>query len=70
MCVRAGCRLEFQDEESKQLAPMVEADVEEERRLWQSPRRRAFLCPTALGKYSHTYISSFDSAQSLVLLQM
>ncbi|XP_052409926.1 voltage-dependent L-type calcium channel subunit alpha-1C isoform X2 [Carassius gibelio] len=44
--------LEFQDEESKQLAPMVEADVGEERRPWQSPRRRAFLCPTALGRRS------------------
>lgn len=43
-------RLEFQDEESKQLSPMVEGDVGEERRPWQSPRRRAFLCPTALGK--------------------
>lgn len=44
--------LEFQDEESRQLAPMVEADVGEERRPWQSPRRRAFLCPTALGRRS------------------
>ncbi|XP_067284316.1 voltage-dependent L-type calcium channel subunit alpha-1C isoform X5 [Pseudorasbora parva] len=48
--------LEFQDEESKQLAPMVEADVEEERRLWQSPRRRAFLCPTALGRRSSFHL--------------
>uniref|UniRef100_A0A8C1LD54 Voltage-dependent L-type calcium channel subunit alpha n=1 Tax=Cyprinus carpio TaxID=7962 RepID=A0A8C1LD54_CYPCA len=48
--------LEFQDEESKQLAPMEEADVGEERKPWQSPRRRAFLCPTALGTYSHTFI--------------
>ncbi|XP_052433352.1 voltage-dependent L-type calcium channel subunit alpha-1C isoform X2 [Carassius gibelio] len=44
--------MKFQDEESKQLAPMVEADVGEERRPWQSPRRRAFLCPTALGRRS------------------
>ncbi|XP_059361335.1 voltage-dependent L-type calcium channel subunit alpha-1C-like isoform X2 [Carassius carassius] len=44
--------MEFQDEESKQLAPMVEADVGEERRPWQSPRRRAFLCPSALGRRS------------------
>lgn len=54
MCV--WFRLEFQDEESKQLAPMEEADVGEERKPWQSPRRRAFLCPTALGTYSHTFI--------------
>uniref|UniRef100_A0A8C1SDT6 Voltage-dependent L-type calcium channel subunit alpha n=1 Tax=Cyprinus carpio TaxID=7962 RepID=A0A8C1SDT6_CYPCA len=33
-----------------------EADVGEERKPWQSPRRRAFLCPTALGTYSHTFI--------------
>ncbi|XP_051976461.1 voltage-dependent L-type calcium channel subunit alpha-1C-like isoform X1 [Xyrauchen texanus] len=44
--------LEFQDEESKQLAPMEEADMGEERRPWQSPRRRAFLCPTTLGRRS------------------
>ncbi|XP_058629126.1 voltage-dependent L-type calcium channel subunit alpha-1C isoform X10 [Onychostoma macrolepis] len=48
--------LEFQDEESKQLAPMVEADVGEERRPWQSPRRRAFLCPTALGRRSSFHL--------------
>ncbi|TRY65828.1 hypothetical protein DNTS_018004 [Danionella cerebrum] len=42
--------LDFQDEKSKQLAPMVEAEVGEERRPRQSPCRRAFLCPTALGK--------------------
>uniref|UniRef100_A0A8C1CDF3 Voltage-dependent L-type calcium channel subunit alpha n=1 Tax=Cyprinus carpio carpio TaxID=630221 RepID=A0A8C1CDF3_CYPCA len=30
--------------------------VGEERKPWQSPRRRAFLCPTALGTYSHTFI--------------
>uniref|UniRef100_A0A673MF34 Voltage-dependent L-type calcium channel subunit alpha n=1 Tax=Sinocyclocheilus rhinocerous TaxID=307959 RepID=A0A673MF34_9TELE len=48
--------LEFQDEESKQLAPMVEAEVGEERRLWQSPRRRAFLCPTALGRRSSFHL--------------
>ncbi|NP_571975.1 voltage-dependent L-type calcium channel subunit alpha-1C [Danio rerio] len=48
--------LEFQDEESKQLAPMVEAEVGEERRPWQSPRRRAFLCPTALGRRSSFHL--------------
>ncbi|XP_042597816.1 voltage-dependent L-type calcium channel subunit alpha-1C-like isoform X13 [Cyprinus carpio] len=48
--------MEFQDEESKQLAPMVEADVGEERRPWQSPRRRAFLCPTALGRRSSFHL--------------
>ncbi len=70
MCV--GCRLEFQDEESKQLAPMVEADVGEERRLWQSPRRQAFLCPTALGTYSHTFrtqVSTVISFASNVTLK-
>ncbi|XP_051974116.1 voltage-dependent L-type calcium channel subunit alpha-1C-like isoform X2 [Xyrauchen texanus] len=48
--------LEFQDEESKQLAPMVEmeVDVGEERRL--SPRRRTFLCPTALGRRSSFHL--------------
>uniref|UniRef100_A0A9J7XFK7 Voltage-dependent L-type calcium channel subunit alpha n=1 Tax=Cyprinus carpio carpio TaxID=630221 RepID=A0A9J7XFK7_CYPCA len=49
-------RLEFQDEESKQLAPMEEADVGEERKPWQSPRRRAFLCPTALGRRSSFHL--------------
>uniref|UniRef100_A0A8C2DYB2 Voltage-dependent L-type calcium channel subunit alpha n=1 Tax=Cyprinus carpio TaxID=7962 RepID=A0A8C2DYB2_CYPCA len=48
--------LEFQDEESKQLAPMEEADVGEERKPWQSPRRRAFLCPTALGRRSSFHL--------------
>ncbi|XP_056603541.1 voltage-dependent L-type calcium channel subunit alpha-1C isoform X5 [Triplophysa dalaica] len=48
--------LEFQDEESKQLAPMAEGDVGEERRPWQSPRRRAFLCPTALGRRSSFHL--------------
>ncbi len=65
MCV--GCRLEFQDEESKQLAPMVEADVGEERRPWQSPRRRAFLCPTALGTYSHTFSTVISFASNVTL---
>ena len=44
-----GYRLVYQDEESKQLAPMEEGDDSEDRRPWQSPKR-AFLCPTALGK--------------------
>ncbi|XP_028970321.2 voltage-dependent L-type calcium channel subunit alpha-1C isoform X4 [Esox lucius] len=41
--------LVYQDEENKQLAPMEEGEDVDERRHWQSPRR-AFLCPTALGK--------------------
>ncbi|XP_028810175.1 voltage-dependent L-type calcium channel subunit alpha-1C isoform X6 [Denticeps clupeoides] len=47
--------LAYQDEESKQLAPMDEGDEVEERRPWQSPRR-AFLCPTALGRRSSFHL--------------
>ncbi|XP_035282345.1 voltage-dependent L-type calcium channel subunit alpha-1C isoform X14 [Anguilla anguilla] len=47
--------LVYQDEESKQLAPMEEGDDSEERRPWQSPKR-AFLCPTALGRRSSFHL--------------
>ncbi|XP_076141132.1 voltage-dependent L-type calcium channel subunit alpha-1C-like isoform X1 [Alosa pseudoharengus] len=47
--------LQFQDEESKQLSPMEEGDDGEERRPWQSPRR-AFLCPTTLGRRSSFHL--------------
>ncbi|KAL2102517.1 hypothetical protein ACEWY4_001685 [Coilia grayii] len=47
--------LEFEDEESKQLAPMEEDEDGEERRPWQSPRR-AFLCPTTLGRRSSFHL--------------
>ncbi|KAI1888483.1 hypothetical protein AGOR_G00185610 [Albula goreensis] len=47
--------LVYQDEESKQLAPMEEGDDSEDRRPWQSPKR-AFLCPTALGRRSSFHL--------------
>ncbi|KAJ8386896.1 hypothetical protein AAFF_G00164930 [Aldrovandia affinis] len=47
--------LVYQDEESKQLAPMEEGDDSEDRRSWQSPKR-AFLCPTALGRRSSFHL--------------
>ncbi|XP_030622315.1 voltage-dependent L-type calcium channel subunit alpha-1C [Chanos chanos] len=47
--------LEYQDEECKQLAPMEEGEEGEEQRPWQSPRR-AFLCPTALGRRSSFHL--------------
>lgn len=44
-------RLVYHDETCKQLTPMEEGEVEDERRggAWQSPRR-VFLCPTSLGE--------------------
>ncbi|XP_026864497.2 voltage-dependent L-type calcium channel subunit alpha-1C isoform X1 [Electrophorus electricus] len=47
--------LALQDEECKQLAVTGEGDVGEDRRPWQSPRR-AFLCPTALGRRSSFHL--------------
>ncbi|XP_063073038.1 voltage-dependent L-type calcium channel subunit alpha-1C isoform X4 [Engraulis encrasicolus] len=47
--------LECEDEESKQLAPMDDDEDAEERRPWQSPRR-AFLCPTTLGRRSSFHL--------------
>ncbi|XP_018585504.1 voltage-dependent L-type calcium channel subunit alpha-1C isoform X2 [Scleropages formosus] len=47
--------LAYQDEESKQLAPMEEGEDTGERRSWQSPRR-AFLCPTALARRSSFHL--------------
>ncbi|KAL6459509.1 hypothetical protein MHYP_G00312680 [Metynnis hypsauchen] len=47
--------LALQDEECKQLAEMEEGEVGEDRRPWQSPRR-AFLCPTALGRRSSFHL--------------
>ncbi|XP_036373460.1 voltage-dependent L-type calcium channel subunit alpha-1C isoform X1 [Megalops cyprinoides] len=47
--------LVYQDEESKQLAPMEEGEDSEDRRPWQSPKR-AFLCPTALGRRSSFHL--------------
>ncbi|KAJ8008810.1 hypothetical protein DPEC_G00082290, partial [Dallia pectoralis] len=47
--------LVYQDEENKQLAPMEEREDVDERRPWQSPRR-AFLCPTALGRRSSFHL--------------
>ncbi|XP_045066415.1 voltage-dependent L-type calcium channel subunit alpha-1C isoform X2 [Coregonus clupeaformis] len=47
--------LVYQDEESKQLTPMEEGEDGEERRPWHSPRR-AFLCPTALGRRSSFHL--------------
>ncbi|KAL0967204.1 hypothetical protein UPYG_G00249120 [Umbra pygmaea] len=47
--------LVYQDEESRQLAPMQEVEDVEEKRGWQSPRR-AFLCPTALGRRSSFHL--------------
>ncbi|XP_061108501.1 voltage-dependent L-type calcium channel subunit alpha-1C [Conger conger] len=44
--------LVYQDEESKQLAPMEEGDDSEDRRPWQSP----FLCPTALDRRSSFHL--------------
>uniref|UniRef100_A0A3P8Y4D5 Voltage-dependent L-type calcium channel subunit alpha n=1 Tax=Esox lucius TaxID=8010 RepID=A0A3P8Y4D5_ESOLU len=61
VCVRVqhahACvsRLVYQDEENKQLAPMEEGEDVDERRHWQSPRR-AFLCPTALGRRSSFHL--------------
>ncbi|KAJ8262043.1 hypothetical protein GJAV_G00161430, partial [Gymnothorax javanicus] len=53
--VRSSEMLVYQDEESKQLAPMEEGDDSEDRRPWQSPKR-AFLCPTALGRRSSFHL--------------
>uniref|UniRef100_A0A672R2F6 Voltage-dependent L-type calcium channel subunit alpha-1C n=1 Tax=Sinocyclocheilus grahami TaxID=75366 RepID=A0A672R2F6_SINGR len=53
-------------------SPLTTAEVGEERRPWQSPRRRAFLCPTALGTYSHTFtiqVSTVISFASNVILK-
>uniref|UniRef100_A0A8B9HHA7 Voltage-dependent L-type calcium channel subunit alpha-1C n=1 Tax=Astyanax mexicanus TaxID=7994 RepID=A0A8B9HHA7_ASTMX len=47
--------LALQDEECKQLAEIEEGGVGEDRRPWQSPRR-AFLCPTALGRRSSFHL--------------
>uniref|UniRef100_A0A8C9WJV6 Voltage-dependent L-type calcium channel subunit alpha n=1 Tax=Scleropages formosus TaxID=113540 RepID=A0A8C9WJV6_SCLFO len=56
LCVCRVCiRLAYQDEESKQLAPMEEGEDTGERRSWQSPRR-AFLCPTALARRSSFHL--------------
>ncbi|XP_046879215.1 LOW QUALITY PROTEIN: voltage-dependent L-type calcium channel subunit alpha-1C [Hypomesus transpacificus] len=47
--------LVYHDEESKQLAPMEEEEDREDRRSWQSTRR-AFLCPTTLGRRSSFHL--------------
>ncbi|KAL4640765.1 voltage-dependent L-type calcium channel subunit alpha-1C isoform X1 [Arapaima gigas] len=47
--------LAYQDEESKQLAPMEEGENTGDRRPWQSPKR-AFLCPTALARRSSFHL--------------
>ncbi|XP_072566206.1 voltage-dependent L-type calcium channel subunit alpha-1C isoform X1 [Paramormyrops kingsleyae] len=47
--------LAYQDEESKQLAPMEEGEDASDRRAWPSPRR-AFLCPTALARRSSFHL--------------
>ncbi|XP_066580597.1 voltage-dependent L-type calcium channel subunit alpha-1C isoform X2 [Amia ocellicauda] len=47
--------LAYQDEENKQLTPMKEGEGNEERKPWQSPKR-AFLCPTALGRRSSFHL--------------
>eukprot|EP00063_Salmo_salar_P034550 XP_014009385.1 PREDICTED: voltage-dependent L-type calcium channel subunit alpha-1C-like [Salmo salar] len=47
--------LVYQDEENKQLTPMEEGEGGEDRRPWHSPRR-AFLCPTALGRRSSFHL--------------
>uniref|UniRef100_A0A8K9X3T6 Voltage-dependent L-type calcium channel subunit alpha n=1 Tax=Oncorhynchus mykiss TaxID=8022 RepID=A0A8K9X3T6_ONCMY len=48
-------RLVYQDEENKQLTPMEEGEDGGGRRPWHSPRR-AFLCPTALGRRSSFHL--------------
>uniref|UniRef100_A0AAZ3SE82 Voltage-dependent L-type calcium channel subunit alpha n=1 Tax=Oncorhynchus tshawytscha TaxID=74940 RepID=A0AAZ3SE82_ONCTS len=47
--------LVYQDEENKQLTPMEEGEDGGDRRPWHSPRR-AFLCPTALGRRSSFHL--------------
>ncbi|MBN3318990.1 CAC1C protein, partial [Atractosteus spatula] len=47
--------LGYHDEESKQLTPMEEGEDNEERKLWQSPKR-ALLCPTTLGRRSSFHL--------------
>ncbi|XP_070997917.1 voltage-dependent L-type calcium channel subunit alpha-1C [Oncorhynchus clarkii lewisi] len=47
--------LVYQDEENKQLTPMEEGEDGGGRRPWHSPRR-AFLCPTALGRRSSFHL--------------
>uniref|UniRef100_A0A3B3R2K1 Voltage-dependent L-type calcium channel subunit alpha n=1 Tax=Paramormyrops kingsleyae TaxID=1676925 RepID=A0A3B3R2K1_9TELE len=54
-CVCLCGRLAYQDEESKQLAPMEEGEDASDRRAWPSPRR-AFLCPTALARRSSFHL--------------